>query len=98
MLTSPVLLWINIGVWAAVLVYVLRLVPRLARRWNPWIALGSALAAAVISLVSYSQAHRLQVREQARKHYFAGIDEKQRGNLEEAEKQLEKAISLQPGD
>src|SRR5437764_110167 len=98
MLTLPVLLAANLVVWAAALVYVFRLIPGLARRWNPWLALGSALAAAVLSLASYPQAQRLQVREQARKHYFAGIGEKQRGDLAEAEKQFEKAIALQPGD
>lgn len=98
MLTLPALLAVNILAWLIVLVYTFRLIPALARRWNAWLALGGALAAAVLSLVSYNQAAKLQVRQQALKHYWAGLDEKKRGNLEEAERQFEKSLSIQPGN
>ena len=39
-----------------------------------------------------------QVKSRALTHYYAGISAKQLGNLEEAEKEFDKALSLQPGD
>jgi aminopeptidase N len=92
------LLVINIVVWAVVLIYTLRLVSLPGRRWSPWAALMGAGLAALLSFASYRTAVRRQVHDRARNHYDAGLDEKRRGNLQEAEKEFEEALALQPGD
>ncbi len=91
------LLAFNLLVWLAVLAYTFKLVPALARRWNLPLALTAIAAAIVLSGLSYQSASRGQVKQQAQTHYYAGIDEKERGNLAEAEELFEKALSLQPG-
>lgn len=91
------LLALNLLVWLAVLAYAFKLVPPLARRWNLPSALAALAVAVLVSMVSYQSAVRSQVKQQAQTHYYAGIDEKERGNLAEAEKQFERALSLQPG-
>lgn len=91
------LLAANIILWLGVLVYTFKLAPPLARRWNSTVVFLCLVLAFTASYFSYRVATRLQVKEQAQKHYYAGIDEKERGNLEEAEQQFEKALSLQPG-
>lgn len=90
------LLALNIVVWGAALAYLFGW-PR-ARRWNLWAALAAVAVAAGTSLASYPYARRAQVRERALKHYYAGIDERQRGNLEEAEKQFQQARVLDPAN
>ncbi|MFN3652308.1 MAG: M1 family aminopeptidase [Armatimonadota bacterium] len=94
---NPALLALNIAVWAAVLVYTLRLAPPLARRWNLWAVLASVAAAAALSFASYRHTARRQVAEAAQRHYIAGIDERQRGNLAEAQRHFERSLALQPG-
>src|SRR5438477_3551666 len=97
MLALPLLLALNIVVWLVVLAYTFKL-PPFVRRWNPWVALGAAFAALGLSIWSYQDAARQQVKSRALTHYYAGISAKQLGNLEEAEKEFDKALSLQPGD
>lgn len=92
------LLALNIVVWLAVVAYSLRLVPPLRRAWRPLVAGALLAAAAALSLGSYRLAERQQAREAVARHYFAGIDERRRGNLDEAERQFREALSLKPGD
>ena len=94
----PGLLVINIVVWLAAIAYLLQLIPPARRFWNLWAGLGALLCAILLSAVSYRTVQSTRVREQASKYYHAGIDEKQRGNLQQAEQDFQRAIALNPGD
>ena len=91
------LLFLNIALWLGVLTYGLRLIPALRRRWRAWAAIAGVAAAAAVSVASYRHAEKSQVRVKALRHYHAGIDGRKRGNLEEAERELRRAVELQPG-
>ncbi len=90
----------NIVVWLAALAYLLA--PKLSRGkpvlpWNLGVAVALVAGAFFVSCASYRFGRREQTRELAQKHYNAGIDEKQRGNLKEAERDFQQALTLQPG-
>jgi aminopeptidase N len=90
------LIALNVLVWAAALAYLV-LKPRIPR-WHWGVAAGVVLAAVVVSAFSYRQSARPSKKDLFLKHYYAALDEKRRGDLEAAEKELETARTLQPGD
>lgn len=94
----PALIALNLVLWITVLAYALRLVPPVKRFWRGWAALLSITAAIAVSVGSYRLGRREQTRRIFEQHYAAGIDERSRGNLEEAEKELEAAQGIQPGN
>lgn len=92
------LLALNIVVWLLALAYLLRLVPALRRHWHPLLAVLALVTCGVVSFASYRVSRQQQVKQRFRQHYDAGIDEKQRGNLDAAERQFREALSVRPGD
>ncbi|HTE16789.1 MAG TPA: M1 family aminopeptidase [Armatimonadota bacterium] len=90
----PLLLVVNGVVWLALLAYCV-LSPRF-RRWNGWLALVGVVAAVALSAASYRYATQVRVKERYARHYHAGIDERDRGNLEEAERQFQQALAVEP--
>jgi aminopeptidase N len=92
------LLAANILAWLLVLAYGMKLIPALARRWRPWLAIAGVAAAAVLSVFSYQHAARLKVREKARDHYITGIGERRQGNIDEAKRHFDEALRLDPGN
>jgi aminopeptidase N len=91
------LLIVTILVWLALLAY-LAAAPLLGTRWSRWGAAGIAVAALALSGTYAAIAPRQRRQETIAKRYWAGIDERQRGNLEEAEKQFEQVLSIDPGN
>ncbi len=94
------LLVITIVVWSAVFAYLLRLIPpsgQRGRRGRPGWAVGAVAAAMALSVACYRLGTAQRVRDQAARYYHAGIDDRARGNLQQAEEELQKAVSLDPG-
>jgi aminopeptidase N len=88
------LLILSIAAWCAVGIYSLGLLRSIARR--AWIAVLGVAAAIALSAVTYREWQRNEVRELFRRHYEAGIDERQHGNLEEAERRFREAARIIP--
>lgn len=89
------LLLITIGCWGAVGLYSLGALRSITRRL--WVVVLGFIAAVGLSVATYVEGQRTVAKQRYRQHYHAGIDEKQRGNLEEAERQFQQARRIIPG-
>lgn len=94
---ATVLLTVNIVVWCGLLVYLLGLIPILRRRRSFPVGLVLVAGAVILSVGSNQFVARRQVRQRVATYYQAGLDEIARGNLDEARRQLEETLTLDPG-
>lgn len=91
------LLVTTIVVWCGAVLYSLS-APRLTGRQAHPAGMGALLLIAVLlSAWTFREHKRQEVRRQFQQHYRAAIDERERGNLEEAERELKEAQSILPG-
>lgn len=91
------LLVISIVVWCGALLYSLCARPLIRRPPHPAIVLALWVVAGALSFWTYQENQRAHVQRQFRRHYQAGIGERERGNLEEAERELREAEAIVPG-
>lgn len=94
----PLLIAVNVLLWAGILVYCLGLTPAFAKRRSGAVMAGLLLTGALASFGSYQAAMQARRKEAIQRYYHAGLDEKQRGNLAEAERHFEEALTLDPGN
>src|SRR5688500_1529496 len=93
----PLLVAANLLLWTGILVYGLGLIPALAK-YRHWGAVAALVVIGVlVSFGSYQTATQVKRKEAVQRYYHAGLDEKQRGNLAEAERNFEEALTLDPG-
>ena len=82
--------------WCAALWVILRLSRRFDRGRPAWILL-ALIAAGTITGWTVKQVRRLQRSERVAQYYQAGIDERERGNLEESRRAFERVLGVSPG-
>jgi len=86
---------VTILFWLAVGLYSLGAIRSIRRR--AWVIVPGVVIAAGLTALTYQEAKRQEVKQKFQKHYLAAIDERDRGNLDEAERQLEEARNIIPG-
>jgi aminopeptidase N len=87
---------ITIFVWCGAVLYSLGALPFLRRQRHPAVVVALVVAAGLLTARTFQEHQRAQVRQQFQQHYHAGIDERKRGNLEEAEREFREAEAVVP--
>ena len=90
------LLAANIVLALLAVAYVLRLVPRWRRAWDPLNAVSALVIVVCVVVVSQRYWGSQQTTEQALEFYHAALDAQVRGDLQEAEKKLRESLALRP--
>ncbi len=92
------LIALNVVLWLVFLVYALRLAPPLRRGWH-WLGVVAGLVVVLSAgWGTWRWSKQQQRRQLAAKHYWAALDEKNRGDLEAAERDLQRSLQLEPGN
>jgi len=91
------LLIITLFVWCGAVLYSLSPLPRIRRYRHPAGIAALVLVAVFLSFRTVTESKRAQVQRKFQQHYHAGIDERERGNLEEAEREFREAQAVIPG-
>lgn len=92
---TPVILLVTAGALCVALAVAAARQPLGRGRWG-WAGL-LVLAAGLFFAAGSRTYHRLQRQQAALTHYYAGLDQLQRGDLKVAEAEFQRSLSLQPG-
>jgi aminopeptidase N len=93
---TAIILTVTLGIVCLALAVAAAARPRLGQ--GRWVWAGLLLTAAALFFTAGGRIYRRQQRERhALDHYYAGLDQLQRGDLKAAEAEFQRSLSLQPG-